>query len=394
MKAIFSHVEALAGDIGPRGTGTRGEAQAADYVADILASLGLPIEWQEFQAVGSQNAFPLAIDFMALLGVIIYPLGGVVTRWVAAGLTLAAPLLLWQTIRTSSSLLRPLLPKVGSRSVITHIEPHNERQQHTVILAHLDTNRCRLAWQAATVRYLEPLAYLTLGVLASLGLIYLCGALLEDPGWLWQASLLSAGYVLGTIITLWRDDRTPYSPGAHDNAASVAVALELAARLTANPLTKTEVWFAFTGAEETDHAGLYSLLNTYQTPLQDACFIGLEGVGSGDIVYLTKQGLCAHYYPEPVLLALAERAAARRADLGVRAAQMTMEDEVGTLRRRGYRAICIAGRDPATRTLPHWHRPDDTPDTVSPEVLDTAVEYLMAFLGEIDDQTEAVCAHL
>ena len=40
-----------------------------------------------------------------------------------------------------------------------------------IILAHLDTNRCRLVWQAATVRYLKPLAYLTLGVLALLGLI-------------------------------------------------------------------------------------------------------------------------------------------------------------------------------------------------------------------------------
>jgi hypothetical protein len=61
-----------------------------------------------------------------------------------------------------------------------------------------------------------------------------------------------------------------------------------------------------------------------------------------------------------------------------------MEDEVGTLRRAGYRALCVAGLDPATNTLPHWHRLDDTPDTVSAEALERAVVYLWALLESLD----------
>lgn len=76
----------------------------------------------------------------------------------------------------------------------------------------------------------------------------------------------------------------------------------------------------------------------------------------------------------------------------MRTAQMTMEDEVGTLRRRGYRAICIAGRDPATGTLPHWHRADDTADTVSAQVLERAADFVMALLEELDREKE--CARL
>ncbi|NIN66809.1 MAG: M28 family peptidase [Anaerolineae bacterium] len=392
---MLAHAQVLAGEIGPRGTGTAGEEAAASYVAERLSVLGLPIERQTFRAVASQNAFPLAIDLLALLAVAIYPVDGAVARWTGAALALSAAPLLWQTIRTSSSPLRPLLPHVTSRNVVARIEPRAEVRQRAVILAHLDTNRCRLAWQSSAVRYVEPLTYLTLALLASLGLLYLAGALLEGPGWVWWVSLLPAGYVVGTVITLWRDDLAPYTPGAHDNAAGVAVALEIGSRLAAHSLHKTEVWLAFTGAEETDHAGLYALLREHGRVLRRAAFVGLEGVGSGEIVYLTRQGVCSHYTPDPQLLALARKVADEHPTLGVRAAWMTMEDEVGTLRRKGFRAICIAGRDPATGTLPHWHRPDDTMDTICPQALDRAVEFVTALLEELDSKAlEGSCAPL
>ena len=193
---MLSHVHALAGEIGPRGTGTPGEAAAAGYVADRISALGLPVEWQTFRAVASQNAFPMGINLVALLAVALYPLGGALTRWVAAGLALTAAPLLWQTIRTSDSPLRPLLPQVTSRNVITRVEPQGELRQRVVVLAHLDTNRCRTIWQSSTVRYLEPLAYLTLAMLASLGLFYLVGAMLDGPGWVWWVSLLPTGFLI------------------------------------------------------------------------------------------------------------------------------------------------------------------------------------------------------
>lgn len=381
----LEHVHILAGEIGPRGTGTAGEAAATDYVAGYLAELGLPVERYEFRAVASQNAFPLAVDLVALLAVVLYPLDGTALRWVAAALALTAPLLLGWAVTHSDSPLRPFLPQVISRNVVARLKPTDTPHRRVVILAHLDTNRCRLAWQSAAVRLLEPLTWLTLAVLASMGMLYLLGAILDGPGWVWWASLLPAGYVLGTVITLWRDERTPFTPGAHDNASSVAVALEVASRLVTCPLRHTEVWLAFTGAEETDHRGLKTLLRRHD--LRQALFFDLEGVGGGDIVYLTRQGLCRPYRPDPELLALAERVAARRPDLSVGPAQMAVEDEVRTLRNRGYRALCIAGRDPMTGVLPHWHRPDDTADTVSPQALERAADFLMALLHELDSRS-------
>lgn len=385
---MLSDVQVLAGEIGPRGTGTAGEEAAAEFVAERLSVLGVPVERQTFPAVASQNAFPLAIDLLALVAVALYSSGGTLGRWAGAGLALTTAPLLWQTIRTSNSLLRPLLPKVTSRNVVACVEPQGETRQRAVLLAHLDTNRCRIAWQSLAVRFLEPLTFLTLAMLASLGLLYLVGALLGGPKWVGWASLLPVGYIVGTIVTLWKDDRVPYTPGAHDNAASVAVALEVGTRLTAQALEHTQVWLAFTGAEETDHAGLYALLRRHDSALRQAAFIGLEGLGSGDLVYLTRQGVCFHYTPDVDLLALAVGVAAQRPELDVRGAQMIGEDEVGTLRRFGYRALCIAGRDPASGTLPHWHRPDDTVDTISGAFLERAVDWMMALLKALDDQTQ------
>src|SRR3990170_1952188 len=215
MSSLLEDVRVLAGEIGARGTGTDGEAAAADYVARRLSDLGLPAEQHAFRAVGSQNSFPLAIDLLVLFAVALYPLGGAATRWVAAMLALSAAPLLWQTIR----------------NVETRVSPKRETRKRAVILAHIDTNRCRLIWQSTRVASIEPMTWLTLGVLALPGLLYLVGALLGGPAWLWGLSLLPAAYVVGMVVTLWRDDRTPFSPGAHDNAASVAVALEVATRL-------------------------------------------------------------------------------------------------------------------------------------------------------------------
>jgi hypothetical protein len=384
MTSTLAHVSALAAEIGPRGTGTPGEAAAADYVAARLTTLGLPVERRAFRAVSSQNAFPLSIALVALLAVIVYPLGGALTRWIAAALALLTPLLLWQAIIHSDSLLWPLLPHVTSRNVVTRLKPQGEPRRRVVVLAHLDTNRCRLVWQSSTVRRLEPLTWLTLAIFILLGLLYLTGALLGGPAWIWWLSLLPAGYQIGSLVTLWRDERTPFSPGAHDNAASVAVALGLSERLAAQPLQNTQVWLAFTGAEETDHAGLKTLLREHDSSLREAVFVDMEGVGSGEIVYLTRQGLCLHYRPSPDLLALAEKVADCQPDLDVHAAQMTVEDEVRTLRGGGYRAICIAGRDPLTGALPHWHRADDTADTVSPQVMERAAGFVMALLQALD----------
>ena len=388
MSAPLDDVRHLAGTIGPRGTGTPAEAAAAEYVAQRLAGMGLAAKRHAFSTVPSQNSFPIAVSLLALLAAALYPLAGTPSRYVAVLLSLGAAWSLWQTIRDDWNPLWHLLPKLRSQNVEARLSPQGESpagkaRRIAVLLAHLDTNRCRLVWQSLSVRTLIPMTWLTLAVPLAAGLLYLAGAILGGGLW-WLLSLPLAAYQLGSIVTLIRDDRTPFSPGAHDNAASVAVALEVAQRLVAAPLQNTQVWFVFDGAEETDHAGVHDLLRRHGAELRQAAFFGLEGLGSGELVYLTRQGVIAYYRPAPELLALARAVAAKHPELGFGPAQMVAEDDVRALTTRGHRAICIAGRDPQTGILPHWHRPDDTPETVSAETLQRAADVLCALLKEMD----------
>jgi hypothetical protein len=385
MSKLLDDVRYLAGTIGPRGTGTSSEAAAAEYVVKRLTDIGLIPKKYGFGAIPSQNAFPTAVSSLVLLAVALYPLGGTITRWLAMILSLGAAWLLWQTIRSAPlNPLMALLPKVPSQNIEARLQPKGEPHRKVVLLAHLDTNRCRLVWQSLAVRNIRPMTWLTLAVPVCISMLYLAGALLNGQAWLWWLSLPFAAYELGTIITLILDDRTPYSPGAHDNAASVAVALEVATYLSSAPLENTEVWFVFEGAEETDHAGAIDLLRRNGAELREASFIGLEGVGSGEIVYLTQQGLCTPYRPTPELLAVAETVASEHPELDFHPAQMLVEDDVRTLRERGYHAIGIAGRDPQTGVLPYWHRPDDTPDKVSEQTMQQAAKIVVACLEELD----------
>jgi hypothetical protein len=115
---MLRDVIALAGEIGPRGTGTEAERRAADYVAGRLEALGLPVERRRFRAVAGQNAFPLAVSLLALTALAVYPLGGL-GRWVAALLGPSSAPLLLGAIRSRPNPLRPLLAQVESENVET-----------------------------------------------------------------------------------------------------------------------------------------------------------------------------------------------------------------------------------------------------------------------------------
>jgi hypothetical protein len=388
MSTPLEDVRYLAGKIGARGTGTPAEAAAADYVAQRLADMGLPSNKPTFRSVPSQNAFPIAIALLALASVVFYLLNVPAARWIAAVLSFFAAWSLWQTIRNAFNPVSSLIPKVNSQNVEARLLPKGEPRRKVVLLAHLDTNRCRLVWQSLSVRSIVPMTWLTLTIPVCMGTLYLIGALLGGMLW-WWLSLPFAMYEIGTVITLIRDDRTPYSPGAHDNAASVAVALEVARRFSFAPLQNIEIWFVFDGAEETDHAGVIDLLHRHGSILRQAAFIGLEGLGSGEIVYLTQQGICTPYHPTLDLLAIAETVSQNQPELEFHSAKMLAEDDVRSLRGRGYHAICIAGRDPQTGILPHWHRPDDTVDRISEATMLRAADILCAMLLELDRPEEA-----
>lgn len=382
---LLADARALAEKIGPRGTGTQAEAQAAQYVHRRLGKLGCGVDVQRFRAVCDMNWFPISAAIFILMGTLIYPWTGW-SKWLAAVFAFCAAPLLWWAITRADSPLWFLLPKVWSQNVLTRFSPKESVKQRVVVLSHLDSNRCRLAWRAGKTKINRNGAIATLFMYALNGGLYFLGAI-SGFAWPYWASLPGVVFALAMLLILSAEMRRPYSPGANDNAAAVAVNLSLAARLAEEPLGETEVLLAFTGAEEVDHRGLKYLLKRYRE-LDGAFFLDLEGVGGGELCYLTHQGLLKPYRPDPRLSELAERVATKRPRLGFKPARMLIVDEVQTLRRLGYRALCLAGRDAATGSLPYWHTAADVVENINTDALVRAAEFVWTMVKELDRRAE------
>ncbi len=80
----LEHVRYLAETIGPRGSASPQEREAAEYVRGVLLGLGLSPRVQPFtSAVSAWRPYALAVA-LVLLAVAIYPVGGRVTAVIAA----------------------------------------------------------------------------------------------------------------------------------------------------------------------------------------------------------------------------------------------------------------------------------------------------------------------
>ena len=64
---------------------------------------------------------------------------------------------------------------------------------------------------------------------------------------------------------------------------------------------------------------------------------------------------------------------------------VVITEEVLTLRRRGYRGICLVGLDD-DGWLHYWHRYDDNASNIKPEPLATAARFAWEMVQEIDKQ--------
>lgn len=62
---------------------------------------------------------------------------------------------------------------------------------------------------------------------------------------------------------------------------------------------------------------------------------------------------------------------------------MVIVEEIGTLRARGYRGICIAGAGP-DGWLENWHLPSDVTANLHPEALERAARFGLEPLRALD----------
>lgn len=182
------------------------------------------------------------------------------------------------------------------------------------------------------------------------------------------------------------DESGDYVEGANDNGSAVACVLGIGEQASLTPLKHTELWLAFTGSEEVSHDGLNILLDEYGDDIQDAFFIDFEMVGKGDIYYVQKHlGLMyfTDYRPDSESLKIAEKVSTKHPELPVTGRDVVIMEEVATLRRRGYRGICLVGLAEDGFGA-NWHQKTDTIKNIDPDSLEYAAKFAWKMIESID----------
>lgn len=381
--ALMAHVRALADDIGPRPAGTPREALAHDYVRQALADLGIAdVETLTFRAPDTWGYSLILPAAAALLGNFLPGRRG---RFLGGLISLLATYTLWQAMGARRPVINEFVPDGPSATQIVRI-PAREARRHTLVfIGHVDANKHRLTFTPAFKRMLVSSGALGLSAAALNGLIQLIRSVgpRRAFGFDYRLTLLA---LAGALALLIADEQGPWIDGANDNATAVACLLGLAGYFHANPLAHTEVWLAFTGAEEVGGLGMHALLDAYGDRLRDAYFLDFEMVGAGSLAYVTRHsGLSGFdaYTPDPESAALAAETARRHPELGVQGAPMTILEEVAVLRSRGYRGLCLVGVGD-DGFLVNWHQTSDTSAQIVPETLERAARFAVAYAQAVD----------
>jgi hypothetical protein len=380
----LAHVRVLAQDIGPRGSTTEGERRGSEYCREVLDRLGLAPQVEPFTSARSIY-HPLLLAAIGLLAAfVIYPLAGRLSAGIAAAVSLAMLVFDLMELGFRDNLLRRLVPKGASQNVVAVAPPRAEHLQDLVLIGHVDSHRSPIffsstRWLAAYTLFLKVgfAAFSAQIILYALGTV-------APHAWIWPATFVSAACAAAMAMMCIHADRTPFSPGANDNATGAGLVLALAGQLRHAPFEHTRVWLVCTGCEEVQHYGAIDFFRRHRGDLVDALAVVFESMGCDGPAWLTREGIIVPFHADPGLAALAERLAAEHPEWGAYPTWITGGNtEMADALRAGLPAITLCG---ITRKglLPYWHQPGDTLDKIDPAVLARSYAFTRAYLEAID----------
>jgi len=382
----MDHIRYLSEEIGPRGSTTPDEAQAAQYAAQVLQKLGLDPVIETFRSARS-SWHPFALFSGLMMASSLFFFFG--DRWgtiVALLLSLFSFLSVLLELSFKTNPLRWILPTGDSQNAWASVTPSGKSSKKVVLLGHLDTHRTPLAF--STDAWVKVFGILVpLGLVSSILLIILLIIGLFDPGSLWRFLVIPFFVIFLAFFTITiQADFSPYAPGANDNASGAAIVLHLAERLKMDPLSQTTVWAVLNGCEEVGCYGAEAFAHTHQDELQDAIWIAIDSVGAQDTVphYLTHETFFLTTRSDPGLVELADKVSSSSPQLGARPFHFKGAFTDGAIGGKyGFRVLTLL----SFRTdggLPEWHRPTDVIENVDPEVVRKNETFLWELLHEID----------
>jgi hypothetical protein len=369
-------VNRIAGEIGPRPTTSLAEAQAAAYLDGRLRRAGLRVVADPFRSAAGVAGDGIMLALLATVAVILYYWFPLPSLFLAV----------WDLVIAIVAFSRPGAPLLArrrpSQNVIGTRAIAGTPHWRVVLLAPLDSPPARGKITQLLNTGTRPLIgrVIACGLLALFALLALSGPL-EARRALWYAQMLPTAYLIVlAALDVWAL-RAAAPAGAVNHAGALATLLASAEELTA--LDQTELWIVALGATNTG-AGIADLLRRYPFDREMTLFIGLEGIGAGNLSYVTREGIVPERPADPLLIQLAAAADVDDPIINVEPRPYTAEPTiVRPLLRAGQRALMIMGLD-ANGLTPYRGRRDDSVEVIDLGVLERAVRLVVGLVRKID----------
>ena len=380
----LSHIRALAVDIGPRGSTTPEERQAAEYAKDQFKQIGLTPVWQDFRSARSIFLPHIIGSFFMIFAFILYPLGGKVTAAIAAIISILVIVSEIQELGFQNNLLRMMVPKGSSQNVHAVVPPAAEHKQDIILVGHLDTQRTPLFFR--TPKYVKIydkfttiifVTYLIQTILYSLSVFL-------PWSWVWYASIPTAMCAVLMISFFIEAEFSPFTAGANDNASAAGMVLTLAEELNKNPLKHTRVFAVCTSCEETQHYGMIAWYQQNLMMLKNPKAIVFELLGVAGPGYLTQEGIIVPFKADQNLIKMVETITREHPEWGAYPVKISAgNSEMADALRNIIPAISLFGLK-KDGEAPYSHQLEDTYDKMNPQVMEDVWSLTMAMLQNID----------
>jgi hypothetical protein len=365
-----------------RGAGSRGETEAADWLARRLTAAGAKarIEAVRFRPGYARLMLPLSISG-TFAGAI--ALTGRRRKLAAAvaglgGLAVADDIdnrrRIWRRLTSRSRATTNVIAEAG--------DPKAERT--LVVLAHHDAAPTGAVFDQSLQRAIAGrFPDLVARTNTSLPLWWptLAGPLFVTLGAVTgRRALLRLGIAGGILTTALGADiaRHRIVPGANDNLSACAALVALAERLRERPVSGLRVLLVSCGAEEVLQGGIYDFVERHLRQLdpEQTWVLNLDTIGSPRLAMLEGEGvlLKVEDYTDPSFRDLvADTAASGRIPL-VRNQRARASTDSVIPSRAGYPTATLISFEPDTKLLSNYHLPTDTPENLDYGTVAEAVE--------------------
>lgn len=385
----MSHLRHLALEIGPRGSTTAQERQAAEFARKHFEALGLQTNWEDFTAPKSGwRPFSVAA-VIGLCSVPVFLFGGRAGALIAGVIMLIATVSILLEMYFKPNPLRAFVPKGQSQNVWARVLSANQADRRVLIVGHLDTHRTPLVFTSAKwLSFFRVMTTIGVGAFVFTAILYLLSLFIGDSALRLPATVLVPIFLILTVLTV-QPDFTPYTHGANDNASGASIVLSIAERLASSPLARTEVWSLCSGCEEVGSYGVQAFVERHRSQLpgvRGVFGIGIDNVGGkgAGVCYTSVEGMVIPYKPAPELIKIADAIKAERSDLNAYTRPFTvLHTDATCLMVNGVPSLSFVGLTPAG-AIPGWHQVVDTFDRVDQTAIEATEEFVLELLRRLD----------